>query len=276
MAENFIDYYAIMGLTLHSTDKDVEETYKRLWAENMDNENSKKMLLQAYQLLRDKKKRGIYNETYSKAQINGQIGNENTAEEWGINPLGVMQPEDLDTMIASTHNYFSEFKNFVNDRINQTEADLSYKGNTADRAEDLYRHGMWPLLGKIKDVAGENSFAYTAACELHAMAVFSLGDLFMWAERYERALGMYNTALALSGKNTELTEKCSKALAFTRDVIEQVKTKAGIAAKGKTDEPEAVKVFSYLEVVKWIMVGVLFGMFCLVGVIWMLEYMFNS
>ncbi len=285
--DEFVDYYATLELSWQANTDEVEEAYDRLVADaGNEGPEYKNLLKKAYNILRDKEKRRAYNEKYLRRETGSTEQKveypDGNAQSVKVTPklkaFFSKKDDSFDAMMATTQTYFAEFNDFVREQMSNTGADLAFKYEAADRTEELYKRGMWPLLGKIKEKVGENSFAYIAVCELHSRAVFSLGDIFMWAERYEEAIGMYNTALALSHKNKDQAQKCTQAIKFARNVVEEIKAQAFKKNSQVEEEPAkeaSYKVFSYMEVIKWICIGIIFAGACLWGAILMLEFIFD-
>ena len=248
-----------------------------------DSGGYKRSLSLAYYTLSDPDKRADYDKDYEQAKSASKVESLASASADGEDPkqansyfLGKNE-NDIDEMVFSTKKCFDELNSFVNENLSVQGADASFKNEIADSAEQLYRRGMWPLLGKIKELVGEADFTYVTICELHCRAVLSLGDLCMWAARYDRAIGMYNTALALSGGNKELAEKCAKAVKFAREVYENSRLKTpplAASVKQSVDGGKFEEVFiSYWDVAKWVFVGTIFILLCLWGAVTLVDFM---
>lgn len=285
MAEGkFLDYYKILGVPSSASMEEIEAAYSKL-TENGELSSEK---TKAYEVLSAEDARKEYNAKYAESKMkNADSGEKVTKNEddrridfasffaGKTNASAVAVQEDAQTLFEQTKEHFREFDIFVGEQLNNKEADLTFKGDAADEAEELYKRGMWPMLSKLKEIAGEDSFIYIASCEFHSRAVLSLGDLCMWAERYERAIGMYNTALALSSKNEDLNNRCQKAIKVAKIAFEEAKIKAGQALLEDIRPTEEDPVYlSYLQILLWVVMGFLFATICLWGTVYMLDALF--
>lgn len=286
--EEFRDYYEILGVPSSASKEEIEEAF----GEIVNNGNLNNIKAKAYDVLTDDEMRKSYNAEYaefkmkSPASIINESGELNTAENYVESKIDFANffvsnsssddaSDDAQTIFEQTKEHFRELDIFVGEQLNNKDADLTSKGDAADEAEELYKRGMWPLLSKLKEMAGDGSFVYIAACEFHSRAILSLGDLCMWAERYERAIGMYNTALALSSKNEELNGRCQKAIAIAKIAFEEAKIKAGQVLLEDIRPTEEDPIYmSYLHIVLWVVMGFLFAMISLWGTVFILDSLF--
>ena len=213
----FIDYYALLGLSFNATTDQIEESYKKAILQTETSSEHQSLIELSYTVLSDESKRKIYDESYVRLQMGEDIEEISLSEGEAV---AEYIKEDADGLLELTKEQYREFDEFVSEQLSNKEADIQFKEQAADKAEALYKRGMWPLLGKLKTLVGETSSIYNTACELHSQAIFSLGDLCMWATHYERAVGMYNTALALSANNHELALRCAKAIELAKIAFE--------------------------------------------------------
>ena len=267
--ENFIDYYAALGVPFNASKETIEEHYKQTLLNAAENIADKQQSLTelAYVILMNDEKRKLYDDSYIKMQMS------NTSEDDPLFSLPANIESNPDGIFDITKERYEEFDKFVVEHLNNQAASLNTKNQAADKAEELYKRGMWPLLGKLKTLVGETSVIYVTACELHAKAVFSLGDICVWAERYERAIGMYNTALALSSSNYELTLRCAKAIEAAQIAYEENRVSLIKAPPSILENKEKIYL-PYFSILGFVMLGFFFTMLCFWCVLILLDTVF--
>jgi hypothetical protein len=193
----------------------------------------------------------------------------------GVKPeKPVNNPPDPDTF-AGILNATREELTAVENLFSQTFA-VAKKMNPqiligAEDLEAFYRQNMWPLLDKMREIAGEETSSYEKAEGLHAQAFVLLGDAYMKAEHFKRAAGMYDTALALASTNASLADRCFKALSeaqkyFVQDSedeqpflsaeTDQTPSESGVAEEDAPDETHEKKIIG--GVTGWLILGSLF------------------
>lgn len=271
--EKFIDYYALLGVSFKATPQQIDESYKKVLEQTKAAPDNKPSLVQlAYAVLSDEEKRKNYNESYIRLQlgIDPTIAYDAEASE----DIADYIKEDADGLLEKTRTRLKEFDMFVSEQLSNKNADKQFKEQAVDKAETLYKRGMWPLLEKLKNLVGESSPIYYTSCELHSKAILSLGDLCMWAARYERAIGMYNTALALSANNMELAIRCAKSvelakLAFDEERLSSISSTAELQAIEKDEI-----YLPYFSIATFVLIGLFFSMFCLWSVLILLDTIF--
>ena len=269
--ENFIDYYALLGLSFNATKEQIEDGYRQALLKTDINVSEKQNLVElAYVVLTDDVKRKVYDESYARLQMNI------TEDDEKQPVIAEYIKEDADSLLEATKESYDEFDKFVTAHLTNETASMDTKNHAADKAEELYKRGMWPLLGKLKALVGESSVIYIGACEIHSKAVFSLGEVCMWSERYERAIGMYNTALALSANNHELALRCAKAIetakvAFEENRVGKIKK---TVKKTVVEEDEEVYYLPYFSILGFVFIGFFFTMVCFWCVLILLDNFF--
>ena len=272
MTENFIDFYEILDVSIKATKKEIAEKYNEFLINEQD-EEKRRIIDAAYEVLSDDDRRKKYNEVYVATHLNVSSDD----EEQGALEIKELnyEKEDIDSIVSATKNRFNEFNLYVSELRNKKDPDIEYKREAALKSETFYKKGMWPLLGKLKEVSGEDSLVYISVCQLHSRAILSLGDFCMWAEIYDRAIGMYNTALALSADNADLAEQCVKASSLARRFYEDATINENYK-KPENDESTVLdELFvSYFDVTLWVVAGFIFATLSLWGTICLLDFIF--
>ena len=267
--ENFIDYYAALGLPFNASKELIEKHYKQALLNVAENiaDKQQSLIELAYVILMNDDKRKPYDDSYIKMQML------DTNEDDQLFSIPAHIEGNPDGIFDITKERYAELDRFVTVHLTNQTASLNTKNQAADKAEELYKRGMWPLLGKLKALVGETSVIYMTACELHSKAVFSLGDICVWAERYERAIGMYNTALALSSNNYELALRCAKAIEAAQIAYEENRVSLVKAPSSILNDQEKIYL-PYFSILGFLMLGFFFTMLCFWCVLILLDSVF--
>ncbi|MDR3348592.1 MAG: hypothetical protein LBO03_03150 [Acidaminococcales bacterium] len=181
------------------------------------------------------------------------------------------QPESATAILSETKRLLDKLKAQVGEQIKKKPAKGSSGVKTAEQTEVFYRIDMWPLLSKIKAAAGDNYTLYITASEMHAEAMFSLGELYMWAGEFGRAIGMFGTAANLTDGRSVVAAKCGKALeearlAYGQDSLWE--------KRGGSFVAETNRGHSFLPIIKWLFCGLIFAFFCIWGAVVFLNVFF--
>ncbi|MDR2006262.1 MAG: hypothetical protein LBP78_03330 [Acidaminococcales bacterium] len=183
------------------------------------------------------------------------------------------QPESATTILSETKRLLDELSAHVSIQLEKHPAGKPFSDSIAEQEEMFYRTDMWPLLSKIKAAANDNYSLYKEASEIHAEAMFCLGELYMRTEGFGRAVGIYSTAFSLTDGRSVVAMKCSKALEAARLAYEQANIKKKAADAPPT--PEVKHAHSFFDIIKWVFLGFFFVLFCIWGAVLLLDVFFE-
>ncbi len=261
VTERFIDYYAILDVPVSASKQEIQNKYNNI-------KNKDRKVKEAYETLTDEKKRKTYDKIYAqKRLVKTQTTTDQSDDATKVDETYIADSEEEQMLVEESKRNFHSINDFITENLTNKDLEISIREQLADQAEKLYRQNMWPLLEKVKKISGDNSATYIFICKLHAKTLFSLGEICMWASSFKKAIGMYNTALALACEDTEIINNCNKSLELARIAYEASRTKKSPeTVKSNVDE----MYISYTQMILWIFCGFIFTsiFFWLIILVW--------